>query len=439
MCGPADSYPPRQYFVLTDAGKPVFNSRSMSRDPDELANIIGIMQALISVFLDDRDKLRCINAGKTRINFLVRSPIYYASVSSWGEPESVTRSHLEYLHLQVLSIVSGGQLRRIFERRTNFDLGRLLNGAEILIHSMLDRVQDDLAMSTSSLHCLRMDPGLRSRVASALLPSSRMKDLLYIILIGRGRVITLVRPRKHSIHPADLHILMNTAHSPSIVNSSASASWLPMCLPKFDASAFVNAYITFLQPQPPTPPPENDLSAEGTSTDPSSVCLICVSGNGDFESVRTWCDTVYKKLDGDGTLGTILDSIRTGATEYSVSELSIPGLRHFIYKSRAHVQITVPVYEDPYDTDNEQRRLITLYQILHDNIHAKSGQETPLKLQYIKTQKESVMGWITQPFELYITLSPWMPKSAAIHAANSVARWVKKEESRLFLRDAPVF
>lgn len=94
-----------------------------------------------------------------------------------------------------------------------------------------------------------------------------------------------------------------------------------MCLPKFDASAFVNAYITFLQPQPPTPPPENDLSAEGTvpevvepreqddrqetapedddslvneSVDPSSVCLICVSGNGDFESVRTWCDTVYK-------------------------------------------------------------------------------------------------------------------------------------------------
>lgn len=118
---------------------------------------------------------------------------------------------------------------------------------------------------------------------------------------------------------------MNTAHSPSIVNSSASASWLPLCLPKFDASAFVNAYITFLQPQPPTPPlpSETDASTEETvpegaapreqddrpetsaeaddsvvneAADPSSVCLICVSGNGDFESVRTWCDTVYKVL-----------------------------------------------------------------------------------------------------------------------------------------------
>jgi hypothetical protein len=52
-------------------------------------------------------------------------------------------------------------------------------------------------------------------------------------------------------------------------------------------------------------------------------------------------------------------------------------------------------------------------------------------------------GWrtpqITQPFELYLTLSPLVPKSAAVNAANAIARWVKKEEARLFLRDAPVF
>ena len=46
---------------------------------------------------------------------------------------------------------------------------------------------------------------------------------------------------------------------------------------------------------------------------------------------------------------------------------------------------------------------------------------------------------ITQPFELYVALSPRLPKSAAVGAANAVARWVKKEEGRLFLWDAPVF
>lgn len=94
---------------------------------------------------------------------------------------------------------------------------------------------------------------------------------------------------------------------------------------------------------------------------------------------------------------------------------------------------------------------------MHDRIHAKSGQDLPLKLQYIRTEKEAVMGWvclgpllawevcslqnlqITQPFEMYIAVSQGLPKSAVISAANAVARWVKKEEGRLFLRDAPIF
>jgi hypothetical protein len=37
---------------------------------------------------------------------------------------------------------------------------------------------------------------------------------------------------------------------------------------------------------------------------------------------------------------------------------------------------------------------VTLYQILHDSIHGKSGQQAGLKLQYIRTGDESVMGWV---------------------------------------------
>ena len=55
------------------------------------------------------------------------------------------------------------------------------------------------------------------------------------------------------------------------------------------------------------------------------------------------------------------------------------------------------------------------------------------------TNVPCVFPQLTQPFELYLSLSPRLPKSAAINAANSVARWVQKEEKQLFLRDAPVF
>jgi len=111
-------------------------------------------------------------------------------------------------------------------------------------------------------------------------------------------------------------------------------------------------------------------------------------------------------------------------SRYSSSELGIPGLRHFIYKSRVHVQATSPVWDDEYQNDEDQKRfvpflsvypsfgnslivtltlnsvrLITLYQILHDAIHAKSGQAGPLRLQYIRTEKEAVLGWVSNHLE----------------------------------------
>lgn len=51
----------------------------------------------------------------------------------------------------------------------------------------------------------------------------------------------------------------------------------------------------------------------------------------------------------------------------------------------------------------------------------------------------NIITQITQPFEMYIAVSQGLPKTAVISAANAVARWVKKEEGRLFLRDAPIF
>ena len=65
-----------------------------------------------------------------------------------------------------------------------------------------------------------------------------------------------------------------------------------------------------------------------------------------------------------------------------------------MYKSRAHVQVTYPIWDEEYDDVEARRRLVTLYQCIHDAIHGKSGQKETLKLQYVKTKGESVMGWV---------------------------------------------
>lgn len=108
---------------------------------------------------------------------------------------------------------------------------------------------------------------------------------------------------------------MNTVHAPSIFNNSASASWLPICLPKFNSSGFVNAYVQFIredddaspkQDQSPVTPSSEASGSEDTPHKPSveddriqselsaGVGLICVSGGAEFDVIRTWGETVTK-------------------------------------------------------------------------------------------------------------------------------------------------
>lgn len=82
-------------------------SRPGGGDQEGTASTIGVMQALISVYLDDNDKLRSINAGRTRITFLLRSPLYYACVSSWGEPESVVSFFFAFVVLLFMNHFEG--------------------------------------------------------------------------------------------------------------------------------------------------------------------------------------------------------------------------------------------------------------------------------------------------------------------------------------------
>ncbi|KAG9019740.1 Vacuolar fusion protein mon1 [Tulasnella sp. 427] len=454
--------------------------------------------------------------------------------NAWGEPESVTRLHLEYLHLQILSVVTGSQLSRIFEKRTNFDLRRLLDGTERFLHSLLTQLELDMGMITSSLNVVRIDPLIRAKVAEVMVPPKDLKDTLYILLLAENRVVTLVRPKKHSVHPADLHILLNTLSRSSLssVTGPDASTWLPICLPKFNPNGFLHTYVSFLvEPEthslegdkakrpalveqktkplfvatpksdetgrgeePSEGSPNKDASGEEAKAvedltspvDISSDAQVSIlqsvsSGPGDtssrqslkegredrgsidstraptagalapkvslaivtadregFEKVRDWASKVINTLTTKGLIAPVFSAAKT--QDIVCSSLGIPGLRHFIYKSRSHVQLVVPGWEDPYVDADEKRRLITLYQIVHDAVHARSGQPGgPLKLYFVKTEKECMLGWVTTPFELFITTSPKLPKSAVVSAANAVSRWVKKHEGELVLRDAPVF
>lgn len=101
----------------------------------------------------------------------------------------------------------------------------------------------------------------------------------------------------------------------------------------------------------------------GPSPSPADLglSLVCVSGGGgtDFEVVRAWCERVLESLRGSGTLGALVKAASSSSplgVEYGVEALNVPGLRHFVYKSRVHVQITHPSWGERYAEEDARRR-----------------------------------------------------------------------------------
>ncbi|GAA6021944.1 hypothetical protein JCM10207_002611 [Rhodosporidiobolus poonsookiae] len=497
-------YLPRRYFVLSTAGKLVWTS---DPDEEEATGLVGVMQALVSIFASEGDKIRFITTGATRIAFLLKAPLYLVVVSNgWGEPESILRTHLSHLHLLVQSVVTLAQLQAMFARRSNADLRRVLEGTEPFFHALTHTLQHaPLPVLTSAIEVYRCDPAVRDECARALERETGREvvkdlDLLYVLLVSRARLVTLLRPKKHSIHPTDLHLLLSTIYASSPTPASPSApspaagspapveasekpepkrrrrapltepgaeAWFPVCLPRFNARGFLYAYVSFLPSSSSTS--STSPAAEGAKDDDeadSGTGLVLLSSRRDaFERVAFTARAIKARLveprsvgfgggkgrararggRGDGGVVHELEMERS-AQEYSLGELAIPGLRHFVYKHRGLVQVTRPAWEGEYrDEGGEGRcRLITLYETVHDALHprpaaAGSPARPPAQVQYVRTAHEAVLGWITPAFELYVATAPLLPHAAVVSAARAVSRWVGKEEARLFLRGAPSF
>jgi len=336
--------------------------------------------------------------------FITSASRRYWNLNQWYvHPRSVPHSlsvifqvriYLDHLHFLLLSVLSSTQLERILTKHTNFDLRRLLTGTATLLHSHLARLPTSPGILTSSLQTMRLDPTLRTRVAEALVPPSKLKtkDALYALLVVDDKVVTIARPRKHSIHPADLHVLLATIAAPSI--KGTTASWLPICLPKFNASGFLHAYVSFIRSEEDTP--GGHAETERTP----SIALILVSASGDFDSVRAWSCYTIDQLESSSTIDALLEAARTA--QYTLDDLQIPGLRHFIYKSRSNVQVTMPQYDfENGGSESEFQQIFSLYRSAFDAIHAKGGQECTLRLQYVKTQSVCVMAWVRDSWSSY--------------------------------------
>lgn len=402
----------KHVFILSAAGKPIY---SRYGSEDKLVTIFGVMQALVSFVQTNQDTIRSIHAGNSKFVFLIKGPIILVSVSRTTESVAQLVLQLTYVYNQVVSVLTSSQLNRIYEQRRNYDLRRLLAGAERLIDHLLNFMEREPAFLLGAVKCLPLTPSVRDSITQTIVQTcGKIKNLVFAILLAKNQLITLVRMKKYFIHPADLHLIFN------LVNSSesfkASESWTPICLPKFDPSGFLYGHVSYL-------------------SDDCQACLLLLTVDRDvFFTLSEAKQKIVEKLRRGNCLEAINESVNRAS--YTASQVGVPEMRHFLYKCKSTAQFWSPALEPPYHIMEESERLLGLYQALHHHLHAASR---PLKLLHQQLDKETMLGWVTSGFELYVTFEPLITKHSAINAVNKLLRWIKKEEERLFILNAPTF
>ncbi|KAJ2367758.1 Vacuolar fusion protein mon1 [Coemansia sp. RSA 2611] len=396
----------RHFLVLSSAGKPIYTRYGSE---SQLSTLMSAVQAIVSSFGDMSDPVRSLNVGQQTIVFYTNGPLYLLAASDRGDPEELLRNELQLLHSQIVSILTRAQLTRIFEQRSSFDLRQLLGGTEGILDQLVDRLDVDFGFALGSLDTLWMRYQLRERIGKTVL-ARRPRELLYAMVVSDMKLVTLVRPRKHSLHPADLHVLFNMATCRVFASGE---HWTPVCFPRFNDQGFLHVYISYVTPR---------------------VALVLVSADRDSFAALAQCRAhVCEDLAHDDMLQRLDDAAAQRALH--PRELGVRGVLQLYYRDKVLVQHFGTRFADSV-ADEQQRRIVNAYKRLR--LHMASGQK-PLRIVYCRRSFETVLAWQSSAFELYAAIAPEISVKNMIRLVNAVLEWIKKEEDHLFVVNAPSY
>ncbi|KAI9732793.1 MAG: Vacuolar fusion protein mon1 [Cirrosporium novae-zelandiae] len=427
----------KQFIILSAAGKPIYNRHG---DDNLISPYIGIIQTIISFYEEEHGQLRAFTAGKARFVILSEGPLYLVAISRLRESDAQLRLQLEALYMQILSTLTLPTLTRIFSNKPSTDLRRPLQGTEVLLSALADTFTRGSAPALlSSLECLKLPKSHRSAINNILL-KARADSLLYGLIVAGGRLVSVIRPKRHSLHPGDLQLIFNMLFEADGVKAAGGENWIPLCLPGFNNQGFLYMYVSFIDlsedstaaQQQSTP---NSIGRSASGKEDEIAIILVSAGRESFFEMRTMRDEVVSQLESSGNMSILKNAVRPG--RLTITDI-VPGtaLRHFLYKSRRNVQFVMPSFNPHYPTLISQRKLLSLYSTLHAAVHAKNAH---VKVHHCISKPATSLAWVTPQFELYCVAGPNVAKNALAQSANQVVQWVTREQERIFIIGGAVF
>jgi hypothetical protein len=259
----------QHFFILSSAGKPIY---SMHGSYELFVVYSGIIQTIVSFFRYsniDEESVKIIESNDDKTNnpikfvFLDKSPIILMTVIKNDQSTQIElEQQLDFIYSFIISALSKPYIDKIFNKYANFDLRNLLGKTDIqTLDSICEDLSNNLNISQvlSGLQCLRMHSSIRSRLNNKLI-SLKKQDFLYGLVIGPNeKLITIIRPKKHTLHTSDLMILFEMIYNTNTFKMKNEVDnkilnfitneifWVPICLPKFNSNGHLYSIIQFHQ------------------------------------------------------------------------------------------------------------------------------------------------------------------------------------------------
>lgn len=435
----------KHYMILSSAGKPIWSRHG---DLSLINSSMGVVQTIISFYEGMKNSLQGFTAGNARFVVATEGPLYFVAISKLGESDIQLRDQLKALYMQILSTLTLPTLTKIFVHRPSSDLSTPLQGTESLLSSLADSFTKGSPTSMlGALECLRIRKSQRHALNNAFL-KARTEKLLYGLIVAGGRLVSVIRPRRHSLHPSDLQLIFNMLFESGGIKAGGGENWIPLCLPAFNSSGYLYMYVSFF---------DESLTDETEQSIPlpdEQIAIILISPDKEsFFDLQKMRDKVANSLKKNGHLSIIKAATKAGRAR--VTSVA-PGsqISHFLYKSRANVQFCMSSLEpfsgmekakdedadaDASTSDDglvSRRRLMTLYHELHASVHARHSH---LKVMHCVGQDATSLGWVTPVFEFFCVAGPNVSRAMMTQGANKIIQWAKKEEERLFIIGGGVF
>lgn len=420
----------KHFIILSAAGKPIYTRHGSD---GVISNYVGIIQTIISSFVETDDELRSFQADGVLFVILSRTNLFLVGITSLPESEAQLRVQLEALYMQILSTLTLPTLTHIFSVRPSSDLRRPLQGTEVLLSSLADSfTRGSPSTLLSALECLKIRKSHRNIINSTMI-KARVDDLLYGLVVAGGRLVSVIRPKKHSLHQSDLQLIFNMLFEAEGVKAGGGDSWIPVCLPGFNNTGYLYMYVSFLDMggEQVREMAENERIAKE-----DSVAIILLSANKesfeDLHSMKNYLVTEFRRNRSMHIIHAAVQAGRPAPTDIIAGTV----LRHFIYKSKGNVQFFMPSFSPNFETLKQRRRLMSLYHNLHASVHAKHAA---VKVHHTVGASATALAWVTPMFELYCVAGPTASRNALAQSANKIVQWVQREEERIFIIGGAVF